>query len=188
VTRTLARAAAIGALVFSLTAMTVALIVSATQADEIPSGTIVVVGSCPSPGMQEVVTELEQRVAEGQELRATLVLDFSAIVIAVLVLLWIGVGAVIVWRQPGNWAGWLFLITGTAVPMYLLASAVVVPNHLTFAVSDDGAGFDVVAALQGTGLQGMTDRVEAVGGRLEVDSAPGRGTTVTGAIPVEVAS
>jgi signal transduction histidine kinase len=60
-------------------------------------------------------------------------------------------------------------------------------GHLTFAVHDDGAGFDVGSALLGTGLQGMTDRIEVVGGRLEIDSAPGQGTTITGTIPVEAA-
>jgi signal transduction histidine kinase len=30
----------------------------------------------------------------------------------------------------------------------------------------------------------MSDRLEAIGGRLEVRSEPGRGTQVTGAVPV----
>ncbi len=37
---------------------------------------------------------------------------------------------------------------------------------------------------RGTGLQGMADRLEVLGGRLELTSAPGRGTTVVGRIPV----
>jgi signal transduction histidine kinase len=57
-------------------------------------------------------------------------------------------------------------------------------SRLVFSVSDDGAGFDVHRITGGTGLQNMADRVEAVGGSLEVSSAPGRGTTVTGRIPV----
>jgi len=36
----------------------------------------------------------------------------------------------------------------------------------------------------GTGLQEMADRLEALGGRLELTSAPGKGTTVVGWIPV----
>src|SRR4029079_11243146 len=39
---------------------------------------------------------------------------------------------------------------------------------LTFAVEDDGSGFDAAAATYGTGLQGMADRLEGPGG------APGR--------------
>jgi signal transduction histidine kinase len=38
----------------------------------------------------------------------------------------------------------------------------------------------------GTGVQGMSDRLAALGGDLEIISAPGRGTQVTGRIPVPV--
>ncbi len=57
-------------------------------------------------------------------------------------------------------------------------------GHLTFEVRDDGAGFDTATAARGTGLQGMADRVEAIGGSLSVVSAPGAGTTVSGRVPV----
>jgi signal transduction histidine kinase len=57
-------------------------------------------------------------------------------------------------------------------------------GHLTFEVRDDGAGFDVDARRHGTGLQGMADRLEAIGGALEVRSSPGSGTSVTGRVPV----
>ena len=57
-------------------------------------------------------------------------------------------------------------------------------GHLEFTVTDDGTGFDVAtAARHGTGLQGMTDRIAAVGGTLAIDSAPGQGTTITGRLP-----
>ncbi|MBA3737407.1 MAG: hypothetical protein H0W97_02455 [Actinobacteria bacterium] len=55
-------------------------------------------------------------------------------------------------------------------------------GHLTFEVTDDGRGFDRTADAYGTGLQGMADRLDAIGGRLDVRSAPGEGTTVTGRI------
>ncbi|MEP6477060.1 MAG: sensor histidine kinase, partial [Actinomycetota bacterium] len=61
-------------------------------------------------------------------------------------------------------------------------------GDLTFRVHDDGAGFDTRATGYGTGLQGMADRLDAVGGTLEVDSAPGAGTTVTGRVPVTAGS
>jgi signal transduction histidine kinase len=61
-------------------------------------------------------------------------------------------------------------------------------GHLTFQIADDGRGFDTGAAAYGTGLQGMADRLDAIGGTLEVTSAPGRGTTVTGRLPVRTAS
>ncbi len=36
----------------------------------------------------------------------------------------------------------------------------------------------------GAGLQGMTDRLDAIGGTLEIRSAPGEGTTITGRVPI----
>jgi signal transduction histidine kinase len=57
-------------------------------------------------------------------------------------------------------------------------------GHLTFRISDDGAGFDTTKASHGTGLQGMSDRLSALGGELEVVSAPGRGTQVMGRLPL----
>ncbi len=57
-------------------------------------------------------------------------------------------------------------------------------GHLGFTVTDDGDGFDPAEATHGTGLQGMADRLAAVGGTLRVNSAPGSGTTVSGTLPV----
>ena len=57
-------------------------------------------------------------------------------------------------------------------------------GHLIFEVTDDGAGFDTTMSSYGTGLQGMADRLSALGGELQVHSAPGMGTTVTGWLPV----
>jgi signal transduction histidine kinase len=58
-------------------------------------------------------------------------------------------------------------------------------HTLAFEVEDDGVGFDPSATSFGTGLQGMADRLAALGGSLEVQSRPGAGTTVTGRLPVE---
>jgi signal transduction histidine kinase len=55
---------------------------------------------------------------------------------------------------------------------------------LSFSVIDDGKGFDPAAVGPGSGLQGMADRLAAVGGSLDVTSAPGRGTTVAGLVPL----
>ncbi len=57
-------------------------------------------------------------------------------------------------------------------------------------VVDDGVGFDPVitgdraAATDSFGLRAMAERVEQFGGRLTVDSAPGRGTTITAVLEV----
>ena len=57
-------------------------------------------------------------------------------------------------------------------------------HHLGFVVSDKGRGFDSQAVKRGAGLTNMADRVDALGGRLEVASAPGTGTRIAGSVPV----
>ena len=57
-------------------------------------------------------------------------------------------------------------------------------GRLSFEVVDDGLGFDPAATAYGTGLQGMADRLDAIGGTLEVRSEHGAGTIVAGRIPV----
>ena len=57
-------------------------------------------------------------------------------------------------------------------------------GELTFHVSDDGRGFDPATTSYGTGLQGMADRLDAVGGRFEVQSSPGEGTRIVGSLNV----
>jgi signal transduction histidine kinase len=57
-------------------------------------------------------------------------------------------------------------------------------GDLVFAVRDDGRGYDAARVKTGSGLQNMIDRVEALGGRLEIESGVGTGTVVTGHIPV----
>jgi signal transduction histidine kinase len=52
---------------------------------------------------------------------------------------------------------------------------------LVLSVTDDGCGFDVTArAVRGhrLGLTSMEERAARLGGRLEIRSAPGAGTTV----------
>jgi signal transduction histidine kinase len=57
-------------------------------------------------------------------------------------------------------------------------------GSLQFTIADDGTGFDTAAARDGTGLQGMADRLAALGGTLHVRSQPGHGTTVIGRLTV----
>jgi signal transduction histidine kinase len=57
-------------------------------------------------------------------------------------------------------------------------------GSLTFEIADDGIGFDPAAAERGSGLQGIADRLAALGGELDIRSAPGSGTTVAGRLPI----
>jgi signal transduction histidine kinase len=60
-------------------------------------------------------------------------------------------------------------------------------GSLSFAVVDRGRGFDPSSVRSGSGLQGMADRLAAIGGSLEVTSAVGSGTTVAGRVPLPTA-
>ena len=57
---------------------------------------------------------------------------------------------------------------------------------LRFTVSDDGAGYDVGHTPMGSGLRNMADRLAALGGRLEVRSAPARAPPSSGTSPSPV--
>ena len=51
---------------------------------------------------------------------------------------------------------------------------------------DDGRGFDPAARSEGYGLLGMRERVGAMGGRMEVESSRGLGTTVLICLPLSI--
>ena len=51
-------------------------------------------------------------------------------------------------------------------------------------VADDGRGFDPAATARSFGLVGMEERVTLPGGKLEIESAPGRGTEVRAELPI----
>jgi len=76
----------------------------------------------------------------------------------------------------------------TNVAKYAEASAAKVRittrnGHAIVEVSDDGIGGADEAL--GSGLRGLVDRVEALDGRLEIESEPGRGTRIKAVIPCE---
>jgi signal transduction histidine kinase len=56
-------------------------------------------------------------------------------------------------------------------------------ERVLFTVQDDGAGFDT-RFVRGLGLLGMEERVRRLGGRLRIDSQPGRGTLVSAELPL----
>ncbi len=59
------------------------------------------------------------------------------------------------------------------------------PGELALEVSDDGPGFDPATAEGGQGLQNMTDRLGAVGGRLRWESDAGTGHPAAPAGPAD---
>jgi signal transduction histidine kinase len=61
-------------------------------------------------------------------------------------------------------------------------------GRLDVLVSDDGSGFDPDTERTGFGLTGMRERVELVGGQLQIESKPGSGTRVAAMVPLAVDS
>jgi signal transduction histidine kinase len=57
-------------------------------------------------------------------------------------------------------------------------------GYLSFTVEDDGAGFASGRVKRGAGLNNMADRVSTAGGTLHIASSVGRGTQVTGRLPI----
>jgi signal transduction histidine kinase len=58
------------------------------------------------------------------------------------------------------------------------------PGELQVEIADDGRGGADPSTGNGTGLRGLADRVEALGGRLAVESAAGEGTIVRAVLPL----
>jgi signal transduction histidine kinase len=51
-------------------------------------------------------------------------------------------------------------------------------------VTDDGRGFDPASVHTGVGLSAMRERIEGLGGKIEVSSRPGEGTRVEIRVPL----
>ena len=60
----------------------------------------------------------------------------------------------------------------------------VAEQHLALRVSDNGKGFDFSATANGHGLTSMRERAKDIGGRLEISSNGGKGTTVSLIVPL----
>ena len=75
------------------------------------------------------------------------------------------------------------------VSKYAEASTVILrlsrgDDRLRFEVVDDGVGFEADQMTYGTGLQGIADRLSALGGDMHIRSTPGAGTSLMGEVPV----
>ena len=58
-------------------------------------------------------------------------------------------------------------------------------EEIHFSFEDNGCGFDAGLRRQGLGLVGLRERVEALGGHFDLQSAPGQGVRVRASIPVK---
>ena len=84
--------------------------------------------------------------------------------------------------QYGVDEGILFAINGENVRTWVEIGAGVSGQSLHVHVLDDGRG--LARAASGSGLEGLRDRVETVGGTFTLDSVPGRGTIVSATLPL----
>ena len=82
----------------------------------------------------------------------------------------------------------------TNIGKYAQATKVIVtmhnyPTYVAVQVQDNGQGFDLSSVRPNThGLAGMCHRVEAAGGRLTINSAPGQGTTISAVVPTSASA
>ena len=125
--RRTARWLAASILFASLVATMASIPISLGARDRIHPGQIVVVGNLSTPGMHRAYQELQAQRAAGDPLEATTGgFDPATGILMALLVLWIGIGALIVARQPDNWARWVFLITGAPFPLLSLSQALVI--------------------------------------------------------------
>ena len=82
-------------------------------------------------------------------------------------------------EEPFSW---------TRIPQTIVENWVSGKTFTYFAVSmcDNGCGFDPNLKSSGFGLQGMAERAEDMGGQFSIQSASGRGTTISVTIPLPV--
>jgi signal transduction histidine kinase len=58
-------------------------------------------------------------------------------------------------------------------------------NQLTVEVVDSGRGFYVSTTILGDGLTNMEDRLDALGGTMNIASSPGNGTMLRATVPLK---
>ena len=124
---TVARAVAVVICALCVATTAASIPIGLAARERIQPGEIVIVGDPTAPEMRNALAELEREREAGEALTETTQAFnpfFGAVV--VLLMLWLGVGLLIVWRQPRNWAGWLFLITGAPLPLLTLVQGLTI--------------------------------------------------------------
>ena len=61
---------------------------------------------------------------------------------------------------------------------HAIVQVVMNDNQCTMTVEDNGKGFEVKNSKNGIGLKNVEQRVKSLAGELQIDSVPGKGTTV----------
>jgi len=118
VSRSTARTVAIVAIVVCAGASVAAFVLRATASPDPSPATIVIIGDPTAEGVQQVREESEALIADGARFgqdQASTVIGLIAVLLACLG--WMAVGALIVSKQPRNWAGWIFLAIGATLPL-----------------------------------------------------------------------
>ena len=118
------RAIALSVWALSVLAIVISIPIQVVAGDRLEPGEIVVVGDPSTPRMAEVLEDLERDRDRGETFTGG---GFNAgfAFLLLFLMLWLGVGVLILWRHPTHWAGWLFLITGSAFPLLTLTQALV---------------------------------------------------------------
>lgn len=68
---------------------------------------------------------------------------------------------------------------------YVSVTATAIQDQIEVAVSDDGCGFDPHMVSRGRGLRSVKQRAESLGGSVEIESLPGKGTTTRLHLPID---
>lgn len=122
-----ARIVAIAIVVLSLISVIASIPLTLASRARIEPGHIVVVGDRASARTQETLEQVRAERDAGDPLTETTGgFTFWTGVIILALFGWLSVGALIVSRQPRNWAGWLFLIIGTPLPLLAITQQLVI--------------------------------------------------------------
>ena len=120
------RAIAVSVWVLSLMAILVSIPIGVAASNRIEPGQIVVIGDRSTPLMTDTLAELEREREQGATFQGTSEgFNLGFAILLLFVMLWLGVGVLILWRQPNHWAGWLFLITGAPFAVLTLSQSLV---------------------------------------------------------------
>ena len=142
--------------------------------------------------MRLLIHELRPPVLEEQGLAAALRLRLEAVEGRAGLVTELVVEPEAVERLPGALEQELYRVAQEALnnalkhgrPSRIAVCLRQVAGQVSLEVADDGVGFDVAArANGGLGLQGMRERVARLGGKLDIESAPGLGTRVRLEVP-----